>query len=58
MKRQAASQTAFVTYAFGGPAKYSGKAMNAAHAKLRKDGMLVRIRGVHGRSTRVHYRYI
>ena len=34
MDRQAAKQKAFLTYAFGGPAHYTGKDMRAAHAHL------------------------
>jgi len=35
MDTQRAKQKAFLTYAFGGPANYSGKAMRAAHAKMK-----------------------
>lgn len=34
MDRQRQKQKLFLTYAFGGPVKYSGKSMRAAHAKL------------------------
>ena len=34
MDRQRQKQKNFLTYAFGGPVKYSGKSMRAAHAKL------------------------
>jgi hemoglobin len=34
MDRQRAKQKAFLTMAFGGPHKYSGKDMRAAHAKM------------------------
>lgn len=33
------SQSAFVTYAFGGPNNYSGKNMRAAHANSVKNGL-------------------
>ena len=33
------SQSAFVTYAFGGPNDYSGKNMRAAHANSVKNGL-------------------
>ncbi len=39
MERQAASQKAFLTYAFGGPNHYSGKEMRAAHAHLVAHGL-------------------
>ncbi len=39
MDRQAAKQKAFLTFAFGGPASYSGKDMRAAHAALVKQGL-------------------
>ncbi|MEP6755765.1 MAG: group 1 truncated hemoglobin [Chthonomonadales bacterium] len=39
MDRQAAKQKAFLTYAFGGPANYTGKDMRAAHAPLVKRGL-------------------
>ena len=39
MKRQAQKQKAFLTVAFGGPNKYSGRAMRAAHAKLVDQGL-------------------
>src|SRR5690606_12272494 len=34
MDRQRVKQKAFLTFAFGGPANYSGKDMRAAHAKM------------------------
>lgn len=34
MDRQRQKQKLFLTYAFGGPVKYTGKSMRAAHAKL------------------------
>ena len=34
MDRQRQKQKMFLTYAFGGPVKYTGKSMRAAHAKL------------------------
>ena len=37
MEKQAAKQKAFMTYAFGGPNKYSGRAMRIAHAKMVED---------------------
>jgi hemoglobin len=39
MDRQAAKQKAFLTYAFGGPAHYTGKDMRAAHAHLVARGL-------------------
>ena len=33
VERQAAKQRAFLTYAFGGPNRYTGRTMRAAHAK-------------------------
>lgn len=39
MERQAAKQKAFLTYAFGGPAHYSGKDMRQGHAHLVKQGL-------------------
>ena len=39
MDRQIAKQKAFLTYAFGGPAQYSGKDMRAGHAHLVKMGL-------------------
>jgi hemoglobin len=39
MDRQAAKQKAFLTYAFGGPANYTGKDMRAAHAHLVARGL-------------------
>ena len=35
MDRQRVKQKAFLTYAFGGPAAYSGKDMRAAHAHMK-----------------------
>ena len=35
MDRQRTKQKAFLTYAFGGPARYSGKDMRAGHAHLK-----------------------
>lgn len=35
MDRQRAKQKAFLTYAFGGPNKYTGKDMRAAHASMK-----------------------
>lgn len=35
MDRQRVKQKAFLTYAFGGPASYSGKDMRAGHAHLK-----------------------
>lgn len=37
MKRQAAMQKEFLTFAFGGPVTYSGQDMRAAHAHLVKE---------------------
>ncbi len=37
MDLQRAKQKAFLTFAFGGPAQYSGKAMRAAHASMKLD---------------------
>ncbi len=34
MDRQRVKQKAFLTFAFGGPANYSGKDMRAAHARM------------------------
>ena len=34
MKKQAAHQKKFLTYAFGGSAEYSGKSLRAAHKKM------------------------
>ena len=34
MRRQAAMQKGFLTFAFGGPHKYSGRNMRRAHARL------------------------
>ena len=39
MKRQARKQKAFLTVAFGGPNRYSDRAMGAAHAKARESGL-------------------
>ena len=39
MERQAAKQKAFLTYAFGGPNHYTGKAMREAHAPLVARGL-------------------
>ncbi|MEN9358483.1 MAG: hypothetical protein RL095_18 [Verrucomicrobiota bacterium] len=39
MDRQIAKQKAFLTFAFGGPAHYSGKDMRAGHAHLVKMGL-------------------
>jgi hemoglobin len=39
MERQAAKQKAFLTFAFGGPNKYSGKDMRDGHAHLVKHGL-------------------
>lgn len=39
MDRQIAKQKAFLTFAFGGPAQYSGKDMRAGHAHLVKMGL-------------------
>lgn len=39
MDRQAAKQKAFLTFAFGGPANYSGKDMRAGHAHLVARGL-------------------
>lgn len=39
MDRQATSQKAFLTYAFGGPNQYTGKALRAAHAPLVARGL-------------------
>ncbi|MCI0507417.1 MAG: group 1 truncated hemoglobin [Gammaproteobacteria bacterium] len=39
MERQAAKQKAFLTFAFGGPNKYSGKDMRDGHAHLVKNGL-------------------
>lgn len=39
MERQAAKQKAFLTYAFGGPNQYTGKAMRDAHAPLVAQGL-------------------
>jgi len=33
------SQSAFVTYAFGGPNRYTGKAMRSAHASAVRNGL-------------------
>jgi hemoglobin len=39
MDRQAAKQKAFLTMVFGGPARYTGKDMRAAHAHLVARGL-------------------
>ena len=39
MKRQAMKQKAFLTVAFGGPNRYTDRAMGAAHAKARENGL-------------------
>jgi len=39
MKRQARKQKAFLTVAFGGPNHYSDRAMGAAPAKARENGL-------------------
>jgi hemoglobin len=39
MESQKAKQKAFLTVAFGGPNKYSGKAMRAAHTKAVEQGL-------------------
>ncbi|MCW3097834.1 MAG: globin [Chthonomonadaceae bacterium] len=39
MERQAARQKAFLTYAFGGPNHYTGKAMRDVHAPLVAQGL-------------------
>jgi len=39
MEAQAAKQKAFLTFAFGGPANYSGKDMREGHAHLVKQGL-------------------
>lgn len=39
MDRQAAKQKAFLTFAFGGPNHYTGKAMRQAHAHLVAQGL-------------------
>lgn len=39
MKRQRAQQKAFLAFAFGGPANYSGKDLRAAHAPLVARGL-------------------
>lgn len=39
MKRQRAQQKAFLTFAFGGPNKYTGGDMRKAHAHLVKRGL-------------------
>lgn len=39
MKRQARKQKAFLTVAFGGPNQYTDRAMSAAHAKARENGL-------------------
>ena len=39
MKRQASKQKAFLTVAFGGPNRYTDRAMRAAHTKARENGL-------------------
>ena len=39
MKRQASKQKAFLTVAFGGPNRYTDRAMRAAHTKPRDNGL-------------------
>jgi hemoglobin len=39
VERQAAKQRAFLTYAFGGPNRYTGRTMRAAHAKAVTAGL-------------------
>jgi len=39
MEAQAAKQKAFLTFAFGGPANYTGKDMRDGHAHLVKQGL-------------------
>lgn len=39
MKRQIGKQKAFLTFAFGGPARYSGKSMSKGHQHLVKMGL-------------------
>lgn len=39
MDEQVAKQKAFLTYAFGGPANYTGQAMREGHAHLVKRGL-------------------
>ena len=39
MERQAKKQKAFLSFAFGGPNKYTGKSMADAHAHLVKRGL-------------------
>lgn len=39
MDEQVAKQKAFLTYAFGGPANYSGQSMREGHAHLVKRGL-------------------
>ncbi|SCA64239.1 Group 1 truncated hemoglobin [Chlamydiales bacterium SCGC AG-110-P3] len=39
MKRQIAKQTAFLTFAFGGPNNYNGKNMRDAHSRLAERGL-------------------
>ena len=39
MKRQARKQKAFLTVAFGGPNRYTDRAMRGAHAKPRENGL-------------------
>ena len=39
MQKQARMQKGFLTYAFGGPANYTGKGMEVAHRKLVQNGL-------------------
>lgn len=39
MGSQSRKLKSFLTVAFGGPSKYSGKSLRASHAKLVKDGL-------------------
>lgn len=39
MEKQAAKQKGFLTFAFGGPHRYTGKDMRQAHAHLVKQGL-------------------
>lgn len=39
MKKQMGKQTLFMTYAFGGAPKYTGKSMKEAHQKAREMGL-------------------
>ena len=40
MEKQARKQKAFLTFVFGGPNRYSGRSMRAAHAKLVGGGLV------------------